>query len=90
MRKTEAEYLIKRLIGWINPQIASVSRGDFIVTAIDPYDNRRKVYNPKSGFFIEQIPEAPGHDPGPLPRNRKTRVSALRELRLPREGEGQC
>ena len=62
MRKTEAEYLIKRLIGWINPQIASVGRGDFIVTAIDPYDNRRKVYNPKSGFFIAQIPEAPGHE----------------------------
>ncbi len=67
MRKTEAEHLIQRLIGWINPQIASVSRGDFIVTAIDPYDNRRKVYNPKSGFFIEQIPEAPGHERGASP-----------------------
>jgi hypothetical protein len=30
MRKTEVEYLIKRLIGWINPQIASVGRGDFM------------------------------------------------------------
>jgi hypothetical protein len=67
MRKTEAEYLINRLIGWINPQIASVGRGDFIVTAIDPYDNQRKVHNPKSGFFIEQISEAPGHEPGASP-----------------------
>jgi hypothetical protein len=67
MRKTEAECLIKRLIGWINPQIASVGHSDFIVTAIDPYDNRRKVYNPKSGFFIEQLPEAPGSRPGASP-----------------------
>ena len=67
MRKPEAEYLIKRLIGWINPQIESVSHGAFIVTAIDPYDNRRKVYNPKSGFFIAQIPEAPGREPGASP-----------------------
>ena len=67
MRKMEAEYLIKRLIGWINPQIASVGHGDFIVTAIDPYDNRRKVYNPKSGFFTEQVPEALGRERGASP-----------------------
>ncbi len=67
MRNTEAEYLIKRLIGWINPQIESVGHGDFIVTAIDPYDNRRKVYNPKSGFFTEQTPEGPGSRPEASP-----------------------
>jgi hypothetical protein len=79
MRKPEAEYLIKRLIGWINPRIESVGYGDFIVTAIDPYDNQRKVYNPKSGFFIEQTPEASGHEPG-----------ASDNYTLQREGEGQC
>jgi hypothetical protein len=67
MREPEAEYLIKRLIGWINPQIESVDHGDFIVTAIDPYDNWRKVYNLKLGFFIEQIPEAQGSQPGASP-----------------------
>jgi hypothetical protein len=68
MRKTEAEYLIKSLTGWINSQVESVGHGDFIVTAIDPYDNRRKVYNPKSGFFTEQTPEAPGGELRASPR----------------------
>ena len=73
MRKTEAEYLINRLIGWINPQIASVARGDFIVTAIDPYDNRRKVYNPKSGFSSSRYQRPRAVNAGPLPRNRDVR-----------------
>ena len=51
MRREEAECLVKSLIGWINPQIASVGRGKYTVAAFDPYDNRRKTYNPRSGFF---------------------------------------
>ena len=51
MKRPDAEHILKNLIGWINPQMESVGHGNYIVTAIDPYDNRRKVFNPRSGFF---------------------------------------
>jgi hypothetical protein len=51
MTRAEAEWLVKSLMGWVNPQIVAAGRGQYVVTAVDPYDNQRKTYNPRSGFF---------------------------------------
>jgi len=56
MKKEEAYKVFKEIIGWNDPKIHwyeddQGNQYDFFVTAIDPWDNRLKMYNPQTGFF---------------------------------------
>lgn len=55
MTKKEAKQIIDRLHGWDKPKAEKIIDYDgqetYRVTAVDPTDKRRKVYNADTGYF---------------------------------------
>lgn len=51
MTREQAREIVKGLMGWNDPKIEENEFGDIYITAVDPFDDVRKIYNPLTGLF---------------------------------------